>query len=140
LAPTLVELAGSLSPAGFEGVSLAPLFHDQDPVSLGITESFAAVGRLRSLTTDQWHFTFNERNGETRLYRLASDPGGHQDLSREHPAVVEAFLSELEELDNLKALTAREALELAGDLPLYPDNAIDSEIRKQLEALGYVEN
>ena len=139
VAPTFLELAGLKSPALFEGHSLLHSMSGSAPESPAATSSFAAVADLRSLTTREWHFTFDPARSQTRLYRLASDPSGLNDLSAEYPTVTQRFLNELRQLEGIKVRSQQQALAAAPDHQGFEESLVDEEVRQQLEALGYVE-
>ena len=137
VAPTILELAGIPSAPEFEGHSL--LSSESLGEIPGATSSFAAVADLRSLTTPEWHFTFDPKGPRTRLYRHAADPKGLVDLSKEYPAIIQGFLTELDRLEALRALSARQALDA---VPAHSENderQVSDEVLQQLEALGYVD-
>ena len=139
VAPTILELAGLPSSAQFEGRSLLSSETGAQEESLEAASSFAAVAKLRSLTTQEWHFTFDPKGPQTRLYRLASDPKGLVDLSEEYPAVTQNFLTDLGKLEALRALSAQQALDAAPDHPGGEERHVNEAVLQQLEALGYVD-
>ena len=139
VAPTLVDLAGLDSPIEFDGISLVPWARNPGQRASGIEETYAAVTHHRSLTTPRWHFTFTPKEDRTRLYRLDSDPRGLLDLSDQQPEVVADFLARLEQLEEIRVLTAQRSLDLAGEQAASGQDRVDTEIRQQLEALGYVD-
>jgi len=141
LAPTLVELAGAAAPPEFEGVSLTPrLFGSAPSSSESPSSSFAWVDDQRSLTTDEWHLTSTLEPGSTRLYDLDRDPTARRDVAADHPEVVTALLGELDQIEERRRESARKSREWIQRAVSPAPEAIDPEIREQLEALGYLGN
>ena len=102
--PTLLDVLGVEVPKNVDGVSLKPLF------SKGRVPERAAVIEGRGATSiieGQWHFI--QRSPVARhlqlgtirveksieLYDLVRDPGERQDISSQHPEIVERLKSEL---------------------------------------------
>lgn len=138
LAPTLLEIAGLDVAPEFEGRSLLRLIRGDASDTAPI--SFAWNGRLRSLTSADWHCMRDLGSDNLVLYHRSSDPTGTTNVAGTHPEIAALCLRELERIEAIKLETDREAhrlkaIETGGEPP--PES---SEVIEQLEALGYVEN
>ncbi|HEX9635990.1 MAG TPA: sulfatase-like hydrolase/transferase [Acidobacteriota bacterium] len=126
--PTLLELLGVEPPAEIAGRSLAPALRAAQPS--GIQESYfeamsAHFGRgwppLRGVI--RWPLKFIDLP-IAELYDLTADPGETDNLAEHQPVQSAASRARLQQLDSA--------------LVEPPDQALSSEERRKLEALGYV--
>jgi arylsulfatase A-like enzyme len=96
LMPTFLELTGSGSPEGMDGVSLLPVLtgkkgqkeHDY------LYFEFQELGGRQALRQGPWklvHMNIRNENARLELYNLEEDPGETQDLSLAHPERVAAL-------------------------------------------------
>jgi hypothetical protein len=137
LYPTLLELAGLPRPRLLAGRSLRPLLagEPQAPV-----EAFAENVNIRpverkGLRTLRYKFvlTFPRRamlegRQEYQLFDLRADPGEQTNLADRHPELVQSFLKRLLQHHG-------------GEMNDYEEEVpqdVDPELRKRLQALGYL--
>jgi arylsulfatase A-like enzyme len=137
LYPTLLELTGLPRPRLLAGRSLRPLLagEPQSPV-----EAFAENVNIRpverkGLRTQRYKFvlTFPRRAmvggpQEYQLFDLRADPGEQTNLAKAHPELVQSFL---------KRLLQHHGGELNDYEEEVPED-VDPELRKRLQALGYL--
>lgn len=126
--PTLAEEAPlPIATAGFDGINLLRASREtalaqreiRSPVWLG--RNFALVGR-------DWKYLWFEQ-ARDQLYHLREDPHELEDVLHRHPHVAERMREELRALVREQEARA----------PLPAKESIPEAVRKQLEALGYVE-
>jgi arylsulfatase A-like enzyme len=137
VAPTVLELLGLPVPPVVEGRSLAPWITggiggppDQDePETAAYSWLDQRDFRAASVTTPAWRLIEDRAPRPGRaLYDRHADPGEHRDLSPER-AVRAGYL-----LDHLRlAERHRKGALRAGEA------TVDTELRKQLQALGYIQ-
>ncbi len=129
--PTILDLLGLESPAAVAGESLL------DAAGGDPRPSFAYLGLqnrvVRSVTRNGWKLILDDsrtpRGKPVQLYRVASDPGETAELAGQRP-----FEREL-----LSQLMRRWELDLACGARAAGEQAeIPDELRRQLEALGYL--
>lgn len=138
LAPTLVELAGLEVPGEFEGKSLTPLILGVGSAAETPALSYAWIGKLRSLTTTEWHCTRNLATNKIALYDRSADPTGLTDVAAAHPDLTALCTAEIDRLEAERLESERyaevlKAVETGAELP--PESAA---VLEQLRALGYV--
>lgn len=129
LGPTLLEAVGIDVPERMQGESLMSL------VEGGERETkFAIINRM-AMRSDRWK-VLPKGKGRLALYDIRNDPGQMNDLSAEHPEVIEEMKDELRdwmsshvEMANFFGVRANRK----------PTNKveIDEAERRRLEALGY---
>jgi arylsulfatase A-like enzyme len=150
VAPTLLQLSGLTAPEGFKGrdllareVSGDPIAFFQNPVypqeqidnRQDILRRFRSAGgeATRELFGDrlrvgarQGRWKYLRTGGEEVLYDLVEDPAERQDVAADHPDVLRRL--------------RRATREWLRDHPLQrvESEAINPELREQLEALGYL--
>lgn len=144
LLPTVLDLVGAPIPSTAQGRSLAPLLrgHDQDAPQTLISEAtcqgpeWKALrrGPLKYIST--YEVEGEERSGvpgkllDQMLFDLSADPGEKVNLVEREPALARELRSTLE--GRLEELSRA-----APDQPA--TEKIDPELRRALEALGYIE-
>lgn len=139
--PTLMDLLGLESPPGFQGHSLRSLLAGRDePEAPFAFAEHTNIGReskaLRSARVKliySYHKNPNRPDKEEsyELYDLRDDPGEQDDLSLREPEIVEVMRRRLERI-----LRLRHGADFEAQVP----EGIDMELRRELEALGYVGN
>jgi len=100
--PTLLELAGTRTPAGAQGASLVPLLEGapgwrRRPVFMETSgggyganvEQYAR--RVRAVRTERWKLVHSSPEDERVLYDLAADPREERDVRAAHPAVADSL-------------------------------------------------
>ncbi len=139
VAPTLLDLAGLPVPESFMGRSLLPFesLDDRAPEdAAGATEIVSEMFTLKSLIDYPWKIIKEYPDGKRHLaeeplvlYNLEEDPGETNNLAARHPR-------KARELElRLEATLAHQAREQVRAVPKVVD---DPDLRRQLEALGYV--
>ncbi|HVS13102.1 MAG TPA: sulfatase [Thermoanaerobaculia bacterium] len=148
LLPTILELLGLAAPSCQHGESLVPLLEAADgekvagaPAGSTLTEYGGT--EIHTYREGDWKLITNPGGAapvcmagvpkdfypiaERELYDLAADPGEQRDLAAAHPEIVERLE---------RALAARRGGLCAGRPA--DRQQLDEELRRQLEALGYV--
>ena len=97
--PTLLELAGTKSPGGIDGINFAPvLFGEKLPEREFLYREFPAYGGQQSLRMGDWkairvNLMGNRQNhpgaGKLELYDLKNDPGESRDAAADNPEIVD---------------------------------------------------
>ena len=142
--PTILDLLGISPPESFHGISLAPLLQGSDLSDLG-RPAFSEYGssRIHTVQLGPWKLVDNPDHdspyclpgapeghyplAQVELYNLADDPLETTNLAAEYPEKV----AELKELIRQRFANLPSRLD-AQDLP--------EDLKKELEALGYVAN
>ncbi len=128
VAPTLVELAGLEPPATWQGTSLLPRMRDGAEQALPAFSEHAHVP-LRSLRRRSLKYVESLNEGGAELYDLDLDPHERRNLVGSGLPAEGALQAALRQWADANAAAA-----------LRPGaEALDDEMRAQLEALGYVE-
>jgi len=134
VAPTILDLLNLPVPPGVDGRSLTPWISGDDPPGDDPAEPMAFSwldqhgSRAAAVTTPGWRFIEDRLPDPGRaLYDRQADPGEHHDLAARR-AVRAGYLR--------AQLRAEERLR-KGQLRAGKTNP-DSELQKQLEALGYL--
>ncbi len=137
VAPTLLELVGLPVPDSFMGKSLLPFdeLDSRPPAGKG-EEIVSEMFTLKSLTAPPWKLIKEYPDGKRELataplvlYNLESDPGESTNVVDAHPQIAR----ELEH--RLESAVERFEEKQVRDVPRVVE---DPELRKRLEALGYV--
>ncbi len=94
LLPTLAQIAGARSPAGIDGISLAPtlLHQGEQPQHEYFYWEYHADGGSQAVRMGNWkavrHHVKKQPNAPIELYDLATDVGERHDVAAAHPDVV----------------------------------------------------
>jgi arylsulfatase A-like enzyme len=129
--PTVLALLGEARPAGIDGVDLfasdGSQLADAERLLFGEADHANHVPDItRSARGARFKLILDRSSGEHALYDLAVDPRERQDVKAANADTAKRLVAELERFESTRS---------AG--PALP--ATPLEIRKQLEALGYVE-
>jgi len=92
--PTLAELAGAETPENIDGISIVPTLFGEAQEELRDRFMYweRPKGDLQQAARRQnWKVLRKKRGAKLELYDLAIDPGEQNDVSKEHPAIVEMF-------------------------------------------------
>ncbi|MHC4766747.1 MAG: sulfatase family protein, partial [Planctomycetota bacterium] len=131
LAPTILELAGYPSIVPMDGKSVLPLLAHDDTDDRTFTIRTKGPARLFSIRTRRHHFFWNGTKDESFFFDLARDPKEMNNLFPSgrpaEAALQEELFAWIEAYERARAETP------GGDEPLF-----DPEIRRRLEALGYL--
>ncbi|MGE0639198.1 MAG: sulfatase [Thermoanaerobaculia bacterium] len=140
LYPTVLDLAGIAVEGQIQGRSLRPLLEEKGP--LPARQAFAESTNIKSfekraLRTPRYKFVLWESRRSRRsaveryeLYDLRADPGELVDLSERFPEQVARLR------DEVKKRVVNADPHRDEEVPA----EVDAELRKQLEALGYIGN
>ncbi len=132
VAPTILDLLGLPVPPVVEGHSLAPWILGGAPADDPEAEAYSWLDqqgfRAASVTTPAWRLIEDRAPNPGRaLYDRQADPGEHRDLA-DKKAVREGYLR-----SHLHAAERRRKGDLQAGAAV-----LDAEVRKQLQALGYL--
>jgi arylsulfatase A-like enzyme len=130
LLPTVVDAVGGSVPSGLDGVSLWPVLARGNPVPdrILLAEHPLYVTPQRAVIDWPWKLVERIEEGEQELYDLEADPDELDDLSEDHPDIVERLLG----------ITEDRFVPAPGDSSGTPV-APDAEALEALRALGYVD-
>jgi arylsulfatase A-like enzyme len=92
--PTLAQLAGVKAPENIDGISIVPTLFGE--VQQELRERFMYWEKPKkdlqqAARWQDWKVFREKRGAKLELYNLAIDPGEQNDVSKEHPAIVEMF-------------------------------------------------
>lgn len=134
LMPTLLELCELPVPSGLEGRSLLPLLQGTETQPRLAFAEAGMRGRTRLESIQEGKFKWIQEHGTSagRLFDVQADPGELQDLSAEHPELVERLAAALDEL--------RTAAERKAELFQHSQVALTPEVSDDLGGLGYTED
>ncbi len=127
--PTVLDVLGIDPLPVFEGQTLTPLIETVEPfVRPAISQQDTKREYIPvTLRTGDWKY-YSRSDEESRLFHIAKDPKEKTDVTQEEPEKVEEMKRRLREL-----LSPGSRPELGAPIE------IDGELRKQLEALGYIQ-
>jgi arylsulfatase A-like enzyme len=132
--PTLLELVGMPAPTDVMGQSLAPLFTGRRLTNdtLAVSELFSVGRESRSFRRCDRKMIYNEQTKGAMFYNLLADPGEKAPLPDATGEVAKLLLGDAQRarqwLDEF-----RRTLPASTSAPELPE-----QVRRQLEALGYV--
>ncbi len=132
VAPTLLDYAGALDPAGgWVGRSLRPWLEGRDGEAAGgVGDVTASTGTRRALVAGRFKLIHDLAGGDTRLFDLRSDPGEERNLAARRPQVTADLLRRLDR--HLRSVEGTGLDAGAGHLDR------SREAQRQLRALGYL--
>ncbi|MBN1139083.1 MAG: sulfatase [Anaerolineae bacterium] len=134
LMPTILDLCGCPPPSGVEGVSMAPLWNG-DPTGYVVSEAVCEMLRDEwhriAIRTESFKYIWDNRGPDRcALYDLQADPAELDDVSRQHPDVVEHSRARVDaHLQHVAQTATVDAL---------PDLELDAEVIRRLQDLGYI--
>jgi arylsulfatase A-like enzyme len=131
IVPTLTDYAGLDQAAhGMDGVSLRPLIEASRPLQLTAFVSAIDFGVARS---DHWKLRYDKQSGQQMLFDVRQDPLELDDKTLDFPKVLAEMSHRYTEfVTNLKQRSGpRQHRE--------PPANLDPELRRRLEALGYLD-
>ncbi len=135
--PTILDLIGNETVRGLSGVSLASHLsqtHDRrrarperlTPARVLYAET-SSKNQLTAVRSGPHKAIYNHTEGTIELYDIHQDPGEHDDIAARNPEIVRRF-------DALLRAYAGKKVGRPGS-----EMEVDSELRRNLEALGYAE-
>jgi arylsulfatase A-like enzyme len=93
IGPTVLAIAGVQTVGrDWDGRNLLPTDDERVSAVAEDKEPLFSVARhsgFFSVTTQDWHFILNEKDGSVKLYDTRKDSRGLHDVAQEHPEVVE---------------------------------------------------
>lgn len=92
--PTLAELAGAETPENIDGISIVPTLFGEAQEELRDRFMYwerPKGGLQQAARRKDWKVLRKKRGAKLELYDLAIDPGEQNEVSKEHPAIVEMF-------------------------------------------------
>ena len=125
LLPTLAGLGLPLNKDDLDGIDL---LNEERRYALSQSENRSNAVPSWTLISRDWKF-WALAGGEERLYHLASDPHELRNVLEDHPEVASEMRTEIKRL--IGQNRQKSALPLVEEIP--------ADVRRQLEALGYVE-
>jgi arylsulfatase A-like enzyme len=136
LVPTLLSLAKAAVPLGVEGKNLSQWLTGPAVDDRTAEPAFGWYREFRSLTTPDWHLTWNRKTGERHLYDNAADPAGLIDVADAQPEALRDLSQRVEAFEQTRREREQESKRLrrveAGTA------APDAEVEQQLRQLGYL--
>ena len=128
--PTILEALGLPLPAGVEGRSFLASIHG-DAAPADEEEAYSWLDefgvRASSVTTPAWHLIVAQApTAERNLYDRRADPGERRDLEPDRPVRAGFLATRLRIAERPRAGTLRPA-----------EGAMNAELRRRLQALGY---
>jgi len=135
IVPTILDLLGFEVPDTVQGRSLVPLWSNEESPAGWDSHYYAenlsprlthGWGELRIVLDGRMKYIHGP---EPELFDLETDPGEQHDLAHDRPDETEAMRNDLEGL--------LDRLSIAG---VSSTDAVDPEVRRRLEALGYLQS
>lgn len=128
VAPTCCDLAGATTPDEYHGRSVIDAASSGTDARI-ISETTMGDDCKLALRTREWKYIWNRDSNETELYDLIADPEEQEDVRAENEDIA------MKLRDELRAHTE----ELRESNANLPDVRMDSETKKRLKNLGYLE-
>lgn len=129
VAPTLLSLARLPPPPEFSGRSLLPLLLGEESPGPPI---LSEIGSARSLVEYPWKAILHVQTQQVQLFNLRDDPGEQKDVAENHPEKAAELVATIRKMLAAAPQTAPPPVNSK------PGEIQDEELRKQLEALGYL--
>ena len=132
LMPTLLEVAGVSVPPLAQGTDLTPLLTNSGAAATAASFASAVRGKpsLYGLRTERYSLIVNfDDDSQTRLFDLEDDPGEQRNIARHEPRLAGELRQRLERH------VAEQDRQTA---PQLESMSVPEDMRKQLEALGYL--
>ena len=133
--PTLLDLLGVPPAETFQGVSLLPLMRGETEPGprYRFSEALLYGYEWKSVTGNEWKFSYNEARNTMALFNLRLDPGEVDDLS----GVEE---TKVQEMASILLAWVHDALERTGGAMHSGETVnMEKEVIDQLRALGYID-
>lgn len=135
--PTILELLHLAVPQNVVGRSLVPyLDGGRLPARTAYAEKGGAAGE-ETVVSDRYQLILNRKTNDVSLFDLTSDPDAEHDVAAAQPEVAARLAAELHRRRQ-QATVTRERNAEAGRVWKRP-KPMRKKVRKELEALGYLE-
>ena len=140
VAPTLLELVGLAPPAAFEGRSWAPFLRGTGaaPIRPIVVDEELDVFRMGAIIDGDAKLIADYGRETFELYDLASDPDEQHAETASSPDALTGAARRLERM--LRGAIARAGRNRPEEGTTTDSGDIDEQLRRQLEALGYLED
>lgn len=135
--PTILDLLKLSAPENAVGRSLVPYLEGGGlPSRVAYAEKGGGAGE-ETVISDRYQLILNRKTSDVSLFDLASDPEAKHDIAAAHPDVAARLAAELDRRSRRATLTHQLNAEI-GRVWKRPKPMRDK-VRKELEALGYLE-
>lgn len=135
--PTILDLLKLEPLAHGVGRSLSPYFEGRSRPERAAFSEKGVASKESTLITDQYQLLVNRAAAEVRLYDLRDDPGATRNVAARYPEVAAELAAELDSRKVAAALLRAENID-ASRVWKRP-KVLREKVRKELEALGYLE-
>ena len=141
--PTILDMAGLPVPDWWDGESLCPFLRGEPGTDQRLKISLANTRKVRSITTQRWHFIWDMENDEMKLYDNQADPLGTANLAESKPDVARWMLTAM--FTGVERLCGSPTARLPGTAttdtqPSDGGTKVDWEqLEEQMRGLGYAD-
>lgn len=135
--PTILDVLGLEPLPDAIGTTLRPYFDGRARPSRAAFSEKGAFSGKATLITDRYQVLVDRESDEVSLYDLETDPAAEHDIAADHPQVAAELAAELGERKSHAVHKRQENME-ATRVWKRP-KAMKEKVRKELEALGYLE-